>query len=140
MEPISFIGKDILSVLNDLRSEEIVDYAKTEGDEFLHLKEKGFYLHSKNSTGKIFDCRIYFVSHEDYFPARDISRGKFAGISSFSDMNNLIGPCERELRALNIPGRPPTLPGKQYVDGDFLISAFSDNGESITFIHVKTEV
>ena len=86
MELISFFGKDIFSVLGDLRSaEEVVDYAKTEGDEFLQLKEKGFYLHSKNGTGKIFDCRIYFVAHEDYHPASDSTRGKFADINNFSD-------------------------------------------------------
>jgi len=138
MEPISFFGKDILSVLSDLRSaEQVVDYAKTEGDEFLQLREKGFYLHSKNGTGKIFDCRIYFVAHEDYYPANDTIRGKFAGINSLSDLDKILGGCTGEIRALKIPGRPPTLPGKQYADGDFVVSAFSENGEAVTFIHVK---
>lgn len=113
MNPTGFIGKNIILVLSELREvEEVLDYSKTEGDEFLQLKERGFYLHSKDGSGKIFDCRIFFKNKEGYFPAAESSRGSFAGIESFDDLNNLLGCSESEIRSVKIPGRPPTLQGK----------------------------
>lgn len=138
MDPTSFFGQNILAVLGKLRSaEEIVDYSKVEGDEFLKLPERGFYLHSKNGNGVIFDCRIYFVGDEEYFLSRDSVRGKFASISNISDLENMLGACVREIKSVRIPTRPPTLPGKEFVDGINTVKAFMADGENISYIHIN---
>ena len=138
MDPTDFFGRDILSVLNQFRDgEKIVDYSKIEGDEFLKLLEKGFYLHSKNGNGKIFDCRIYFSAYEGYFPSESETRGDFAGVEKINDLGGLLGRHTREIRSIKIPGRPATLSGKEFHADGRIVTAFSEDGEHITYLHIK---
>lgn len=139
MDPTSYLGKTILSVLNDLReSEEIIDYSKVDGDEFLKLQEKGYYLHSKNGDGIIFDCRIYLAACDEYFPSATTARGKFASVVSIADLEELLGPSKHEIKSIRIPTRPPTLSGKEFVDGDRIVKAFYESEGEIRYLHITT--
>lgn|SRR5690606_14561559 len=141
MELIKYFGQNILDVLTSLREKEhIVDYGKVERDEFLQLPECGYYFQAKNGVGKISDIRIFLEQHDGFFPSKSELRGKYDNVKNFADMNNLLGQPLKEIRSMKIPGTPPTLPGKQYSDGDFIVSAFSEDGENITFIHIKTQL
>lgn len=137
MEPTSFFGEKIVSALTEIRkAEEMVEYDKVEGDEFVKLPEKGFYLHSKNGTGIIFDCRIYLVAMDDYFAATDFVRGKFATVNTISDVEAMIGPCVSEIRSIKIPTRPATLPGKLFSDGNHILKFFFDD-DGIKYFHIN---
>ena len=139
MDPTNFFGRDILEVLSQLRAqEEIVDYSKIEGDEFLKLPEKGFYLHSKNGDGKRFDCRIYFSPYEEYCSSESKARGQFAGFKKINELEMLLGRHTREIRSIKIPGRPVTLSGKEFHDDGRIVTAFAKDGENITYLHIKT--
>lgn len=138
MEPTSFFGEEIISTLRKVRAlEEVVQYEKIDGDEFVKVPEKGFYLHSKNGDGIIFDCRIYLVSMDGYYPAGDFVRGRFASAISISDVENMIGPSVREIRPIRIPTRPETLPGKVFNDGDYVLKFFLDDQDEIKYFHIS---
>lgn len=125
MVPTSYFGQAILSVLDQMRDDEtVVEYAKIEGDEFLKLPEKGFYLHSKNGNGTIFDCRIYLRKDEEFFPADAEPLGKFASVDTVSDVEEILGKSTRSLRSISIPTRPPTLPGREFSDGKYTVKVF----------------
>lgn len=138
MDPTDVFGEEIAAVLDRLRaSEAVVDYAKVEGDEFLKLPERGFYLHARDGTGVVSDCRIYFVAADDYFPAGDEVRGRYRGIRAVADLENMLGPSVGEIRSVRIPTRPPTLPGREFVDGPLRVKAFFERPEEIRYIHVS---
>jgi len=138
MEPTSFFGKKILPVLTEIRkTEEMVKYDKVDGDEFITLAEKGFYLHSKNGTGVIFDCRIYITDTDDCLAASDFIRGKFSSVNSISDVEAMIGSCASEIRSIKIPNRPATLPGKLFIDGNHILKFFFDDVGGIKYFHIN---
>ena len=140
MDLTNYFGSNILEIFSVLRSNEtVVDYRKIEGDEFLHVPESGYYLQSKNGTGQISDLRLFFEEHEGFFPSNDELRGKFSSIQSFSDLEKLLGKEARVIRAIKIPGASSTLPGKQYLDGEFVVTGYSKNREIITFVHIKSK-
>lgn len=140
MDPTNFFGKNIVSVLEKLREEEdILEYSKIEGDEFIKLPEKGFYLHSKEGSGKIFDCRIYFYPYDGYFPSSNSVRGKFSEAVKLSHIEAILGEFVREIRSVKIPTRSPTLGGKEFRDNENIVTVFSEDGENITFLHVRAK-
>lgn len=138
MDPTQYFGQDILAVLQHFRTtEEICDYAKVDDDEFLKLEERGFYLHAKHGTGVICDCRIYFAPDEAYFPAAPEARGRFAAIARIADLDAMLGAPVREIRSLQIPGRPPTRPGREYRDGGLSVRAYHDEGGAVIHLHLS---
>ena len=140
MDLTNYFGSNILEILSLLRSSEtVVDYRKIEKDEFLHVPESGYYLQSKNGTGQISDLRFFFERHEEFFPLNDRLRGKYSSIKNFSDLEKLLGQEVRVIRAMKIPEAASTLPGKQYLDGEFVVTGYSKNEETITFIHIKSK-
>lgn len=137
MDPTKFLGRRILDVLAQVRGNEaVVEYSKIEGDEFLKFPERGFYLHAKNDSGIIFDCRIYLVKDETYFSANDETRGVFALIKTIFDAERKFGASASEIKSIRIPTRPPTLPGRVFLDGDTMIKAFFDVDGQIRYFHV----
>jgi hypothetical protein len=138
MDPISFFGRNIFHVLNEVRDQEkVVEYSQIEGDEFLKFSESGFYLHSKNGSGEIFDCRIYFVSRDGYFPANIPNRGLFGELENLGDFEKKFGRAVKEIRAVKIPGAEPTLPGKIFENDGKKITAYSSDGNLVDYVHVK---
>lgn len=138
MDPINFFGKDIMEALSELRAEGgVVEYSQIEGDEFLKFPESGFYVHSKNGTGKIFDCRIYFEGRDEYFPAKISTRGEFGELSTFGDFEAKFGSPVREVRAVKIAGAASTLPGKVFEYNGKKVTVYSSDGDLVAYIHVK---
>ncbi|MCY0965152.1 hypothetical protein [Parathalassolituus penaei] len=138
MEAIKYLGLDFDTVLTKMRAdEELLDYSKIEGFEFLMLKEKGFFLSSLYGERVITSCKLYFVEEEGYFPAKNSVRGKYSNIKSFEDMEKLLGPCTKVYRGLKIPGGPLILPSREYEDGKYLVSAAAKDGTEITCISIK---
>lgn len=138
MEAIKYLGLDFEAVLTKMRAEEeLLDYSKIEGFEFLMLKEKGFFLTSVDGVRVITSCKLYFVEEDGYFPAKNSVRGKYSNIKSFEDIEKLLGPSIKVYRGLKIPGRPPMLPSREYEDGNYLVSAAAKNGTEITYISIK---
>ncbi|QEM80901.1 hypothetical protein [Halomonas binhaiensis] len=138
MDPIDLFEKDIMEILSELReSGGVVEYSQVEGDEFLKFPENGFYLHSKNGTGKISDCRIYFEGRDEYFPAKISTRGEFGELSTLDDFEAKLGSPIKEVRAVKIPGASPTLPGKVFEYDGKKITVYSSDGSSVSYIHIK---
>lgn len=139
MVPTEYLGRNILELLSEIREERgVVEYSQIEGDEYLKFTECGYYLHSKNGTGEVSDCRIYFERRDNYFPAKISTRGKFGAFSTLGDFEVRFGPAVRDVRAIKIPGAEPTLPGKIFeIDGQ-RVTAYSSDGNMISYIHVKS--
>ena len=55
------------------------------------------------------------------------------------DFEKEFGASEKNIPALKIPDVPPTLPGKIFKDGARKISAYSENGNDIVYIHVEED-
>lgn len=139
MVPTEYLGRNILELLGEIRDEGgVVEYSQVEGDEYLKFPESGFYLHSKNGTGEVSDCRIYFEGRDNYFPAKISTRGKFGAFPTFGDFEAEFGPAVRDVRAMKIPGAEPTLPGKIFEIDGRRVTAYSSDGDNIAYIHVKS--
>lgn len=139
MVPTDYFGQNMLNLLSDLRAKGgVVEYSQIERDEYLKFPDNGFYLHSKNGTGEVSDCRIYFEARDNYFPAQTSVRGKFEAFSTLEDFETGFGPAIRDVRAIQIPGAEPTLPGKIFeIDGQ-RVTAYSSDGNMVSYIHVKS--
>ncbi len=139
MDPIKQLGASILDILTQVRENGgVVDYSKIETDEFLKFPEDGFYLHAKNGAGNVSDCRIYFESIDNYFPAKLSTRGEFSDLSTLEDFVSKLGAPMREIKSVRIPGAEPTLPGKAFQYGDKKIVAYTADGVSVSYIHIKS--
>lgn len=138
MNPTIFFGKQILKVLEEFRSSNgVIDYTKVEGDEFLKFLEDGYYLHSRNGTGEINNCRIYFESRDGYFPAKISSRGEFGECSTLADFEAKLGTSVKEIRAVKIPGAEPTLSGKFFKHHELTVKVYSSDGHTVSYIHLS---
>lgn len=138
MDPTKYLGRDIVSALEDIRAKEAVfEYGKVDGDEFLNITEKGFYLHSKNGNGIIFDCRIYLIKKDGYLSAENNVLGEFSSTRTVHDMEDMLGQSIRPIKSIRIPSRPPTLQGKEFIYGKYIIKAFFDGTGVINYFHIS---
>lgn len=138
MEIFDWFGVSMIDALQTLKkSEPDLIYHKIEGDEFIEVYGKGYFLHSDNDRSVIFDVRIYFKPYNDFFESSNDLRGKYGKLKTIKDFEREFGASEKKIPVLKIPGIPPTLPGKVFKDGVRKISAYSENGDDVIYIHVS---
>lgn len=138
MVPTSYFGRNTLEVLSEFRGQEaVVEYGKLEDQENLSLKEKGVVFFSKTENGKIYGCRIYLDAKDDYLPSSAETRGRFSEVNTLSDLDDMIGPCLKELRPLSIGGKSIALYGRRYVDGSHLVTGYSEDRIKITYLSIS---
>ncbi len=139
MNLTEYFGRNITDVLLQLKkSNETISYAKIAHSEFVELPESGYYLQAKYGTGVISVFRLYFCAYNEFFPADISTRGEFGDLFTLKDFEERFGAAVKDVRAFKMPGAEPTLPGKLFKIEGKKITAYSSDGTTVAYIHVKS--